>query len=101
MRIVIDEFDVIEESGEEYRKAYLDLFPALRGACRKKNGRPVQTMALTATATKLAILKSVSNEATSSSKLFLADRALPDCQSFRVERKVSDKQVRLTWLVAV
>lgn len=100
-RIVIDEFDVIEESDEDFRQAYLDLCPALRKYCRKRDGCPVQIMALSATVTKLAVLNRLSDEVHLRSALFFGERALPDCQSFRVERKVSNEQVRLIWLVAV
>jgi hypothetical protein len=93
-RIVVDEFDVIGESNEKYRKAYLDLLPKLRENCRWSN-RPVPIMALTATVTKQAIFDSLES-ANESSKfsIFLSQRALPDWHTYSVERKDSESQVR-------
>jgi hypothetical protein len=93
-RIVVDEFDVIGESSEKYRGAYLDLLPRLREKCRWCD-RPIPIMLLTATATKQAILDLLdSANESSKAKMFLCQRALPDWHTYSVERKDSNSQVR-------
>jgi hypothetical protein len=92
-RIVVDEFDVIEEAVDGYRTVYFDLFPILRQHCRCRE-KAIQIVALSATVTKSALLASrKSADSASEAKLFLAERALPDWHAYRVERKKSDKQV--------
>jgi superfamily II DNA helicase RecQ len=93
-RIVVDEFDVIEDSNDNCRESYLDLFPNIRKHCRF-GGEAVQVMSLTATVTKRAILASrESADKSSTAKIFLSKRTLPDHHKFSVERKVSNTQVR-------
>jgi superfamily II DNA helicase RecQ len=95
-RIIVDEFDVVEESNETFRKAYVDIFPRLRESCRCGDGRAIQLIALSATVTNYTIVLSrESADRSSRAKLFLTDRALPDCHTYSVERKASDEQVRI------
>ena len=77
-RIVVDEFDVLEDSKEEYRAVYLELFPRIRKKCRFR-GEAIQIMSLTATVTKCAILKSRESSADKSSgakMVFVKERFL-------------------------
>jgi superfamily II DNA helicase RecQ len=88
-RIVVDEFDVVEDSKEKYREAYLDLFPKIREQCRF-GGKAMQIMSLTATVTKRAIVASreSADESSPGATFFLSQRALPDHHKFSVEQKV-------------
>jgi superfamily II DNA helicase RecQ len=93
-RIVVDEFDVLEDSRAKYREAYFYIMPKLRKYCRSPDGRPIQIMCLSATVTKYTIISSrESADVSSKATLFLSDRALPDWHTYSVERKVSNSQV--------
>jgi hypothetical protein len=88
-RIVVDEFDIIEDSREKYRNAYLDIFPKLRDMCLYQS-RPIPIMCLTATISKQAILASrecSERDSIVPAKTFLLPRPLPDNHVYRVERK--------------
>jgi hypothetical protein len=98
-KIVVDEFDVIEDSRETYRNAYLDIFPRLRNMCRYQS-RPIQIMCLTATISKHAILASrecSERDSIVPAKIFLLPRALPDNHVYSVERKHGNDQVSHVW----
>ena len=89
-RIVIDEFDVIEDSREGYRDSYINLIPRIRKHCNL-GGKTVPITCLSATVTKSAILESIGTGP--KPLVYLSDRALPDNQSYNVERKLSSEQV--------
>jgi hypothetical protein len=93
-RIVLDEFDIIDEARDAFRAVYLDLFQKLRHHCRYRD-RAIQIMMLSATVTKSALIASrKSADSLSRATVFLAERALPILHKYCVERRKSDLQVR-------
>jgi hypothetical protein len=91
-RIVLDEFDYVDECTRNFRESYLDIFKTLRSKCQR-GLRPIQIVCMSATASLHAVQLSREGSSSRSKAVCLhADRILPDHHSYYCERRMSDKQ---------